>query len=139
MAAAAAAAPKYLGLLDMIPKANYTTRYYTPRGDEAFQVFQALPLLEPLYTEWEKNYNAIKIYFFIMDNSWLPVLAVAIYLSFIFGYPVVAKKYNIGYISARKYIAAWNLLLAVFSWMGAIRVVPQYFYMLAHEGFHVSQ
>ena len=122
---------------EFIPQSEFTTQYLTPRGKPAYQVFQAIPALAPFYTQWEKDYQPDRVYWFIKDNTWIPIVALAFYLLFIFGYPVMSKRLNIGYISARNVMGAWNLLLATFSWMGAIRVVPQYLYMLAMEGFEV--
>ena len=121
--------------LDLVDAKDYTERYYTVRGREFRQVFQGLPQLAPFYMDWEKNYNAEKIYWFIIDNSWIPWFSLCVYLLVIFGYPTVAKRYNIGYISARTQMASWNFLLAAFSWIGAIRVVPHFFFLLKTEGF----
>jgi len=125
--------------IKVVPRDQYTTKYLGARGHETYQVFQAIPALEPFYTQWEKEYQPDRIYWFIHDNTWIPITAVAVYLLFIFGYPRLAKRFGIGYISARNAMGAWNLLLAAFSWMGAIRVVPQYLFMLANEGFEVSE
>ncbi len=84
--------------------------------------------------DWEKNYNAERIFWFIIDNPWIPWVSLCIYLLFIFGYPSVAKRYGIGYISARFQMASWNLFLAAFSWIGAFRVVPHFFFLLKTRG-----
>lgn len=116
--------------LDLVPPANFTKRYYTGRGHEYYQLFQGLPQLEQFYFNWEKEYNAETIFWFIVDNTWLVWFSICVYLLFIFGYPYVARRLGIGFISARKPIIVWNGLLAAFSWYGAIRVVPHFFYLL---------
>jgi hypothetical protein len=118
-----------------VPPEEYTHRYYTVRGKEFHQVFQSFPVLEPFYMEWEKNYNAEKVFWFIVDNAWIPWLSICIYLLFIFGYPSLAKRFGIPYISARTQMASWNLFLAAFSWLGAMRVVPHFFFLLKDAGF----
>ena len=118
-----------------VPSENYTERFYTVRGNEFHQVFQGFPALAPFYMDWEKNYNAEKVFWFIVDNSWIPWFSLCVYLLFIFGYPALAKRYNIGYISARTQMACWNFLLASFSWIGAMRVVPHFFFLLKDVGF----
>jgi hypothetical protein len=118
-----------------VPSENYTERFYTVRGNEFHQVFQGFPALAPFYMDWEKNYNAEKVFWFIVDNPWIPWFSLCIYLLFIFGYPALAKRYNIGYISARTQMACWNFFLASFSWIGAMRVVPHFFFLLKDVGF----
>lgn len=98
------------------------------------QVFQGLPLLSPLYMEWEKNHNAERLYWLIVDNPWIPWFSLCVYLLFIFGYPSVAQRYGWGYISARFQMASWNLFLAAFSWIGALRVVPHFFFLVKTRG-----
>ena len=58
-----------LDSLAYVAPAQYTTRYYTVRGKEFYQVFQGFPALNHLYMQWEKDYNAEKIYWFIVDNG----------------------------------------------------------------------
>lgn len=122
-------------LFKLVPKEQFTEHYYTVRGKEFFQVFQGVPALSNFYFAWEKNYNAERVYWFIIDNPWIPWVSLTIYLLVIFGYPYVAKKLGIGYISARQEMATWNLALAIFSWIGAFRVVPHFFYLLNTVGF----
>lgn len=175
-------------------------RYETVRKHEFHQVFQAVPALKPLYMQWEKDYDAETLYWFIVDNSWLPWFSIILYLLFIFGYPEVwrcrelillrnpnaypecpqelenlslgdwnthedfcwlsitdrlcwlpftgseilvlclfsqqlVKKYNIPRYQVRTAWAIWNFLLAAFSWIGAFRVVPHFFFLLNSVGF----
>lgn len=120
--------------MELVPPSQFTERYYTVRGREFHQVFQGLPQLSKFYMDWEKNYNAERIYWLIVDNPWIPWFSLCVYLLFIFGYPSVAKRYGVGYISARFQMASWNLLLAAFSWIGAIRVVPHFFFLVKTIG-----
>jgi hypothetical protein len=122
-------------MIELVPESQFTEHYYTVRNKEFFQVFQGVPALAPFYAQWEKNYNAERVYWFIVDNSWIPWVSLCCYLLFIFGYPHFAKRYNIGFISARREMTFWNFLLAAFSWIGAIRVVPHFFYLLNTVGF----
>jgi elongation of very long chain fatty acids protein 6 len=129
------AAVQTLAGIPLIPRAEFTERYYTVRGTEFSQIFQALPALKPFYMDWEKNYNAEKVYWWIIDNSWLPWISIVLYVAFIFGYPQLADARGWGKKESKFLLASWNFLLAMFSWAGAFRVVPHFFYLLATEGF----
>lgn len=102
------------------------------------QVFQSLPALEPLYTEWEKQYDVSHAYQLIRDSCWLPVIAVILYLSFL----VEGKKYverrqkeGKGPVRLGRFPAAWNAFLALFSICGMLRVVPHFIFLFTHKTF----
>lgn len=121
------------------PLPLYQTSPYMTREKTRFvQIFQSLPLLEPFYTEWEKNFDVSESYRIIRDNAWLPVLATILYLSFL----VEGKKYverrekeGRGPVFLGRFPAFWNAFLALFSISGALRVVPHFLFLFTHKTF----
>ncbi|TFJ83735.1 hypothetical protein NSK_004839 [Nannochloropsis salina CCMP1776] len=124
------------------PAPLYETSQYITRDPvkpvRFVQVFQAIPALEPFYTEWEKHFDVSAPFRAIRDSKWVPIMAVILYLSFL----VEGKKYierrkkegkgpvNLGYFPA-----LWNGFLALFSIAGALRVVPHFLFLFTHKDF----
>ncbi len=105
------------------------------------QVFQSVPFLEPLYSEWEKKFGVATAYDAIRTNKWLPIVAVILYLSFL----VEGKKYverrekeGKGPVQLGRFPAVWNGMLALFSICGALRVVPHFLFMFTHMDFKTT-
>ena len=124
------------------PVGLYKTSPYVTRDPDNpvrfVQVFQSLPALEPLYTEWEKRFDVSRAYQLIRDNAWLPVIAVILYLSFL----VEGKKYverrakeGKGPVPLGRFPAFWNAFLALFSIIGMVRVVPHFLFLFTHKTF----
>ena len=124
-----------------------TSKYLTHDPDHPkrfvrfVQVFQSFPFLEPLYTEWEKKFDVSTAYNAIRNNKWLPILAVILYLSFL----IEGKKYverrqksGKGPVPLGKFPAVWNGFLALFSIMGALRVVPHFLFQFTHKDFKAT-
>lgn len=121
-----------------------TSQYITrdPVNPRRFvQVFQSIPVLEPLYTEFEKNFNVKESYRIIRDNTWLPIIATILYLSFL----IEGKKYlerrkleGKGPVNLGRFPAFWNAFLASFSILGALRVVPHFLFMFTHKDFKMT-
>ncbi len=136
-AAAAAAAPWWIDPAGLYKTSPYVTR--DPVNPVRFvQAFQSLPWLEPFYTEWEKKYDVSTAFQLVRDSTWLPVIAVILYLSFL----VEGKKYverrrkaGLGPVALGRFPALWNLLLALFSIAGALRVVPHFLFLFTHKTF----
>jgi elongation of very long chain fatty acids protein 6 len=79
------------------------------------------------------NYKQAKDYYFIINNSWIPVLAIFLYgLMITLGpkYFENKKPWNL-----RKTMAAWNLSLSVFSAIGFCRVLPMLIHLWTHYSF----
>lgn len=88
----------YRGSMLFSPSLHH--RYETVRKHEFQQIFQAIPALRPLYTQWEKDYDAEALYWVIVDNSWLPWFSIVLYILFIFGYPEVSPSLEIVILDA---------------------------------------
>ena len=127
------------------PKPLYESSKYITRDPDApvrfVQVFQSLPFFEPLYTEFEKNFDISVPYKFIRDNQWLPIISVIFYLSFLIEgkkYVERRKKASLGPLKLGNFPAFWNAFLAIFSIIGAIRVVPHFLFLFTHKTFQES-
>jgi hypothetical protein len=83
-------------------------------------------------TPIEKNYNPIYVRDWMRDNPWIPIVAILGYGAMIgIGKTYFAKR---DAWSWRTTLAAWNLLLSVFSFVGFCRVAPG----LAHNLYTYS-
>lgn len=94
----------------------------------AYREFSCVyPQLEPLYFDFEKNYDPMKALHWMSQHNMIPVFAVAAYAILIFGgQHLMAKRAPWNW---RRSMAAWNLGLSIFSWIGMFRTLPQ----LAHN------
>ena len=83
---------------------------------------------------WEDNYDNHESIIWAKNHADIPVFAIALYLGFIFYVPGLLKKPW----RLRTTWAYWNLLLSVFSIIGASRCVPHLFHVLQTKGFEYS-
>lgn len=72
------------------------------------------------FLNFEKNYKKDDLINWSSNHVELPIFASAIYLVMVFYAPSLIKKP----FSLKRPLAVWNLILAVFSIMGASRTVP---------------
>jgi hypothetical protein len=107
--------------------------YKTAEGVRFVQVFQSIPELEPYYLEFEKNFDVSKAFLFVSEHKEVPVVAVALYLVFLFVGQRVMK--GLTGFNLKNVEAVWNLFLALFSIFGAVRVVPHFFFLFTHKTF----
>jgi len=111
------------------------------KGQKFNQLYHYIPALEPFYTEFEKNWRAESALNFAKENPYLPYYLCVVYLIFIFG----GREYFRGIDSKtgaeRKgydlkfWLAAWNLLLSLFSWCGAFRTVPHLLMAISNQTY----
>jgi hypothetical protein len=71
---------------------------------------------------------------FTREHGDIPIYVVSIYMFMVFVLPTWLDK---GY-KMRKRFVAWNLLLSLFSWAGATRVVPTLYKALRDKGFRYT-
>ena len=82
------------------------------------------PTLGKTYFDWEYKTEYIYKVWEVMDaNPWIPFVACGLYVVAIFGGQAYMKDKPAW--NWRKTLAAWNLLLSVFSFIGVIRTMPQ--------------
>lgn len=92
------------------------------------------PLLKPLYLEYEHTWNG-HVMSEWCNNHWeVAIYSCLAYLTFVFGGGWVMKTFDLKY-NLKPLLAVWNLMLATFSFIGAIRVVPQLLFILNKYGF----
>jgi len=109
------------------------TPYQTLEGTPFIQLFQVFPWLDPFYTTFEKQFSVTKGYAFVYLNPWVPFVSLMLYgIGIIYGTKYLKDKKP---FDLKSTLANWNLLLAVFSFMGAIRTVPHLFYFMATASF----
>ena len=107
------------------------------RGHQYVQIFHTFPFLEPYFLVFEKQYNPLPILDYMASVSYsIPIAVVIVYLSLCY--------YGTYYMKSRKslnilnQLAIWNLLLAIFSVYGTIRVVPHFLLKLSDKTFEES-
>ena len=98
------------------------------------QLFQHIPLLEPLYTPFEKSFQAGD-YIAFAQKTWptVPLALVAAYALMITVVPRVMKDRKP--FELKTALALWNLLLSVFSFCGMARTVPHLLHTIATKPF----
>lgn len=100
------------------------------------QLWQEFRWLEPLYTDFEKRFNTLPVVNWMTYNSWVPIAAVSVYLAFCyFGQRAMDPRTA---FKLKKPLAAWNLLLSVFSLIGFLRTAPHLLYFGWRDGFYSS-
>jgi len=109
--------------------ADGITPYVNVRGDEFIQLHQRLgPYAKYLYFNFELNFESHYATEFARNHMYLPLLIVAAYVALVFGtahYKKDKERHDL-----RMPLVYWNFLLCVFSFMGALRTVPDLLYRL---------
>lgn len=67
------------------------------------------------------------------ENWWVVYISLAIYMSMIIFLPMIMKKRPLKNLSTP--LACWNLFLAVYSTIGAVRVVPHLLWFMSTHTF----
>lgn len=99
------------------------------RKEEFIQLYQRIPLGKWLYTSFEIDYEASRGTEFARQHPWIPICLVIVYVAAIF----FGKKYmdTRERFDLRYKLAFWNMLLSMFSFIGAVRTVPDLLYRIA--------
>ena len=110
--------------------ADGLTPHENGRGEKFVQLYQRLPLGEWFYTSFEKNYDTDAGVRFAREHMALPVILCVIYLALIyqcsrFMYRPGQQRFDLRYP-----LAYWNAALSLFSFLGAMRTVPELIYRL---------
>lgn len=111
-----------------------------PFGQPYEELSCLYPTLGKTYFQWEAidgvSDNHIKIYEFMLANTWLPFAACTIY----FGSIVLGQRYfeTRPAWNWRRTLAAWNLVIAAFSFWGFMRTAPQLAHNLHHYGWQAT-
>lgn len=92
------------------------------QGKEYEEFLCLYPFLKPIYTEFEMNWRPFWILNYMQTNTWIPFLSLILYAVMIVGgtkYFENRKAWNL-----KTPLMLWNLGLALFSFIGFIRVFP---------------
>jgi len=103
---------------------------------EFFHLDDAIPRLAGFYSSWERNYDTLIANAFAKENNWIPVTCVIFYGICIVGGQSWMKDRTA--YDLRRFLAAWNLLLSVFSFCGMVRTWPHVVYNLWAFGFEAT-
>mmetsp|Transcript_4354 Transcript_4354/g.8370 ORF Transcript_4354/g.8370 Transcript_4354/m.8370 type:complete len:292 (-) Transcript_4354:184-1059(-) len=96
-----------------------------------YQEFSCIyPTLGKSYTRWETFYDPIPGITWMQKHPELPVVALVAYaVLIVLGRKAMETREPWKW---RNILAAWNLMLSLFSWVGAFRTAPQLFHNLYH-------
>ena len=106
--------------------------HFSSSGDDATRNPPAAQALYPF--TWERAFDAGPTNVWMEDNGWFPVAACVLYAAVIVGGQRAMRSRQA--FQLRGPLASWNLLLAIFSAVGTIRLVPHALTQLNLEGFH---
>lgn len=96
------------------------------------QLWQHFPFMSPFYAQFEKDFSPLPLFEFVKDNWWVVFTAIALYLAMIVIVPPIFKNRP---VKLGKTLAYWNLFLAIYSAIGAIRVVPHLLWYMSNYTF----
>lgn len=103
------------------------------RGKEFEEIYCVYPWLQKFYMSWELNFRPVGLYDWMHENNWFPIAVCIFYMAAIyFGQKFMETREP--YVM-RKTLAAWNLLLSVFSVLGVARILPSLAHNVYHYGF----
>jgi len=95
-----------------------------------------IPLLNKAFHEAETTFNGGTPLLFARHNYWVAPAACVLYLVFVYVGPKLMESRKPW--DLRNALKVWNLGLAIFSFIGTIRVLPHLGYMLWSMGWEVS-
>ena len=105
--------------------------HVSSRGEQFIQLYQRIPLGKYFYTSFEVNYDSNVGTEFTRQYWAIPLVVVTLYMSALyFGTMYMAGRER---MDLRYKLAAWNAFLCIFSFVGALRTVPELLYRLGSE------
>lgn len=105
---------------------------YPERGS-VFSPEHDVPALRPFYFSFETNFHGAAGVSFSRRNYWLAPISTVLYLIFVWlGPRLMANRKPFDLRGPLKY---WNLLLAIFSVFGLVRVAPHLFLYFWNTSF----
>jgi hypothetical protein len=96
------------------------------------ELWELFPWMKALYAPIEKHFDTRPAYRFMGEHMWIPIVSVVLYGLMIVYLPRYTKRHP---LNVKKPLAIWNMLLAVFSFVGAVRTVPHLLYYRATASF----
>lgn len=97
---------------------------------------ELFPSLKPFYSEYERDFSAAGALRWNIHNYYIAPVAVSVYLLMCyFGKKWMKDREAYDLRTPLKY---WNLVLAIFSFIGMVRIVPQLLALVYNWGFESS-
>ena len=107
------------------------TPYFNSRNEPFYQVHQYYPISEPLFTNFEKEYDSLPGLNFVKAHPEIPVVIISLYLAFCyFGQKFMKNREP---FDLKWPLAYWNLFLSTFSTIGMMRTVPHLLHTLSRQ------
>lgn len=97
------------------------------------QVYEIVPFMEYLYTPFEKNYDAQSSLEFAENHMTLPLILSACYLMACYIGSAYMNRPSVERFDLKYPLVYWNAGLSLFSYMGALRTVPELLYRVSME------
>ena len=96
-----------------------------------------------MFTRFEENYSGLGLERYALQHDEIPLIAVSAYLMMVFCLPTILSRWGLDATIAKsralqRCIRGWNLLLAIFSSIGAVKVVPFLVEKLYTEGWRYT-
>lgn len=107
--------------------------YINSHGGQFYQLYQWFPFIEPIYLDYEKNYDPFPGKWIVLIPEF-PIVACIVYMLFCYlGTKVMSgrKPFDLQWP-----LAFWNLGLSIFSFIGMVRTGPHLFWYLYKFGFN---
>ena len=102
-------------------------------GNTSTQVYENVPLMKYAYTSFEKNYDAQASLEFAENHIGLPLILSACYLMACYIGRLYMNRPTIERFDLKYPLVYWNAGLSLFSYMGALRTVPELLYRVSME------
>ncbi|CDJ36988.1 fatty acid elongation protein, putative [Eimeria tenella] len=120
------------GIVHRLPPGGLTTY----PAQSVWVMHERFPFLKPFYFSFETEFSAAAALSWNIANYYVAPLAACLYLLFCY----CGTKYmkNREPFDLRTPLKYWNLALAIFSFMGMVRVVPQLACLVCSYGFEAS-
>jgi elongation of very long chain fatty acids protein 6 len=105
--------------------------HVSARGDQFVQLYQRIPFGKYFYLPFEINYDTSVGVDFTREHNVLPIVIVVAYMACVyFGQKYMATRQR---MDLRYKLAGWNAFLCIFSFIGALRTVPDLLYRFGTE------
>ncbi|CAB9517926.1 of very long chain fatty acids protein 6 [Seminavis robusta] len=105
----------------------------TRRGKDYEEIYCVYPWMRHFYMDWEFTWRPEFLFDWMHRNNWFPVACCVVYMIAIYLGPKYMENRE-PYVMKRT-LAAWNLLLSIFSWIGVARLLPALIHNVSTYGW----
>jgi hypothetical protein len=103
------------------------------QNNASTQFYEMIPFAEYLYTPFEKNYDATSSLEFAQNHMALPWIITGSYLLACWMGTIYMNRHHNERFDLKYPLVYWNAGLSFFSYMGAMRTVPELLYRVSME------